>query len=127
VDVAVGSGVTVGIGEGLADDDAVGNGDGEVNGAGDPERNGNPTPLVNASSARTTGKTNDATTLGLLSNIDLLSYVARTGCCENSLIISRLNAGMSAGLRLVTRFPSTTTSWSTHSAPALRRSSWMLS
>src|SRR5581483_6879172 len=35
---------------------------------------------------------------------------------------SRLKAGMSCGLRLVTRLPSTTTSSSTHSAPALRRS-----
>jgi len=67
VDVAVGSGVTVGIGEGFADDDAIGDGEGDVDAAGDTERDGNPTPFVNASSARTTGKTNDATTLGLLS------------------------------------------------------------
>jgi mannose-6-phosphate isomerase-like protein (cupin superfamily) len=32
------------------------------------------------------------------------------------LIIARLNAGMSSGLRLDTKLPSTTTSWSTHSA-----------
>src|SRR5690606_30349472 len=37
--------------------------------------------------------------------------------------ISRLNAGMSSGLRLLTSLPSTTTSWSTQWAPALRRSS----
>src|ERR1700760_2135088 len=40
----------------------------------------------------------------------------------NSSIIVGLNAGMSSGLRLVTRVRSTTTSWSTPSAPALRRS-----
>ena len=40
----------------------------------------------------------------------------------NRSIIARLNAGMSSGLRLDTRLPSTTASSSTHSAPALRRS-----
>src|ERR1700760_4169263 len=40
----------------------------------------------------------------------------------NSSIIFGLNAGRSSGLGLVTRFRSTTTSWSTQSAPALRRS-----
>src|SRR5262249_26242311 len=39
----------------------------------------------------------------------------------NSASISRLNAGMSSGLRLVTSWPSTTTSLSTQFAPALRR------
>jgi len=49
-------------------------------------------------------------------------------CCAfprtllNSLIISRLNAGLSLGLRLVTKPRSTTTSSSTQSAPAFRRS-----
>src|SRR3984893_12779671 len=41
----------------------------------------------------------------------------------NSEIISRLNAGMSVGWRLLTKLPSSTTSLSTHFAPALRRSS----
>src|SRR3712207_8922859 len=40
----------------------------------------------------------------------------------NSSIIFLLNAGMSSGLRLVTRPLSVTTSWSTQLAPALRRS-----
>ena len=40
----------------------------------------------------------------------------------NSSIIFLLKAGMSSGLRDVTRPLSTTTSWSPHSAPALRRS-----
>src|SRR5258707_10235845 len=49
-------------------------------------------------------------------------------CCAfprtllSSLIISRLNAGLSLGLRLVTKPRSTTTSSSTQSAPAFRRS-----
>src|SRR6478752_4766082 len=37
-----------------------------------------------------------------------------------SSIIARLNAGISLGLRAVTRLPSVTASLSTHSAPALR-------
>ena len=40
----------------------------------------------------------------------------------NKRIISRLNAGMSSGFRLVTRRPSVTTSLSTQVAPALLRS-----
>src|ERR1051326_1528490 len=50
------------------------------------------------------------------------SYAAGRFCLHllNSSIIARLNAGMSSGLRAVTRFPSTTASLSTHSAPALR-------
>src|ERR1700733_13763554 len=36
-----------------------------------------------------------------------------------------LNAGMSSGLRLVMMLPSSTTSLSTHFAPALMRSVWM--
>lgn len=36
-----------------------------------------------------------------------------------------MKAGMSAGFRLDTRFPSTTTSWSTNSAPAFLMS-WMM-
>src|SRR6478672_12676785 len=38
----------------------------------------------------------------------------------NSSIMARLNAGMSSGLRAVTKLPSVTASLSTHSAPALR-------
>jgi hypothetical protein len=67
VKLALVSRVTLGIGEGFADDDAAGDGDGEVDAAGDTECDGNPTPLVNASNARTIGKINDATALGLLS------------------------------------------------------------
>ena len=37
-------------------------------------------------------------------------------------MVSRLNAGISSGLRLDTSLPSTTTSWSTYSAPAFLRS-----
>src|SRR4051794_19233566 len=40
----------------------------------------------------------------------------------NSSIILRLNAGMSSGLRDVTRPRSTMTSWSDHVAPAFARS-----
>ena len=41
---------------------------------------------------------------------------------DSAAVSSRVNAGRSSGLRLVTRLSSTTTSSSTHSAPALRRS-----
>src|SRR5580704_965686 len=41
---------------------------------------------------------------------------------RTTLIASRLNAGMSSGLRLVTILPSTTASWSRTSAPAFLRS-----
>src|SRR5215470_13775275 len=47
--------------------------------------------------------------------------VRRRPCAKRSSI-ARLNAGRSAGFRLETRLPSTTTSSSTHSAPAFRRS-----
>lgn len=65
--VAVDNRVTLGIGEGFADDDAVGDEDGEVDAAGDTACDGSPIPLLNASNARTIGKINEATTLGLLS------------------------------------------------------------
>src|SRR5690606_2780341 len=42
---------------------------------------------------------------------------------ERALITASLNAGMSSGLRLLIRWPSTTTCSSTHSAPAFFRSS----
>jgi hypothetical protein len=45
---------------------------------------------------------------------------------ENRLIMARLNAGKSSGFRLVTQFPSATTSLSSQLPPALRMSSWML-
>lgn len=45
-----------------------------------------------------------------------------TGRRAKSVRITRLNAGMSFGVRRVTRFPSTTTSASTPSAPAFLRS-----
>ena len=50
--------------------------------------------------------------------------VTKGRCDESAMraIISRLNAGMSSGLRLVTRSPSTTTSASVHLPPALRMS-----
>jgi hypothetical protein len=51
---------------------------------------------------------------------------ARALGSANSESISRLNAEMSAGWRLLTQLPSRTTSLSTYLAPALRRSSWMV-
>src|SRR5215470_202858 len=50
------------------------------------------------------------------------AWSVRRRPCARRWSIARLNAGISAGFRLVTRLPSTTTSSSTHSAPALRRS-----
>lgn len=50
----------------------------------------------------------------------------RRRCSPNSAIISRLNAGMSLGCRLVTKLPSRTTSLSTQLAPAFRMSSWIV-
>ncbi len=44
------------------------------------------------------------------------------GCLASNARNSRLKAGMSSGLRLVTRLPSTTTSRSTHVPPALAMS-----
>src|ERR1700744_2136204 len=49
-------------------------------------------------------------------------------CCGVFAVTSisfLLNAGMSSGLRLVMMLPSSTTSLSTHFAPALMRSVWM--
>lgn len=51
-----------------------------------------------------------------------VGWCARANCST----IAAQKAGRSAGLRLVTSCPSTTTSWSTTSAPALRRSVRML-
>lgn len=50
-------------------------------------------------------------------------WVARPRCSANSASISRLNAGMSPGCRLVTRFRSRTTSRSSQVPPAFRTSS----
>src|SRR5690348_4397801 len=52
--------------------------------------------------------------------------VCRAQLSENRPANSRLKAGMSSGLRLVTRLPSTTTSSSTQVPPALRTSVWRL-
>lgn len=48
----------------------------------------------------------------------------RPGSALSWLSSSRLNAGRSSGLRLVTQLPSTITSRSCHRPPALRTSSW---
>src|SRR5262245_26948226 len=50
------------------------------------------------------------------------AWSVRRRPCANRSSIARLNAGRTAGFRLETRLPSTTTSSSTHSAPAFRRS-----
>lgn len=58
-------------------------------------------------------------------NYELAPASAACGSTRNALNKASLNAGISSGLRLVISLSSITTSWSTHSAPAARMSSWI--